>query len=822
MKARAAAGEAAVERFRFKEFKDSMTVMECVRDGVFYLDGALGTVLQARGLKPGELPEIWNLARPGEIAALHRAYFEAGSHAVLTNTLGVNALKFDGEEGRPAVREIVSAAVECAQKARDGHADRFIALDIGPLGKMLAPLGDIPFEKAVALFAEVVRAGSDAGIDLICIETMNDCYETKAAVLAVRENCDLPVFVSCTYDKGGRMLSGTGPEAMIAMLEGLGVDAVGLNCGLGPERMLRLLPRFVASASVPVLVKPNAGMPRIENGKAVFDVGAEEFASVMKEIVAGGARIVGGCCGTNPDYIAALVNRTSGMTPAPLADKKRSVVSSYDRAITFGGAPVLIGERINPTGKKRFKEALRERDIGYILKEGVAQQKAGAHVLDVNVGLPEIDEPELLETCVRELQGVCPLPLQLDTSDPAAMARAMRAYCGKPMINSVNGSARSMDAIFPLVKKYGGLVVCLTLDESGIPDTVQGRLAVAERIAKRAADYGIGAHDLIFDTLAMTISSDQNAARVALETVRLIRERLGACCLLGVSNVSFGLPSRDSITSTFFIMALAGGLSAAIMNPFSPEMQKAYRSYLALAGLDDNCRGYIAYAEDIVPDVLAAAQPPAAARNHPDAPDGLKGAIIQGLSAEAARYAQSALESVDAPTLINEQIVPALDIVGKDFEEKIVFLPQLLMSAEAAKAAFEEAKKKLPASQGVGPQVILATAQGDIHDIGKNIVKALMENYGFRVIDLGRDVPPQVIAETAVRENVRLVGLSALMTTTVPAMAETIRLLRERKPDARVVVGGAVLTQKYADMIGADYYAENAMKTVRYAERTLK
>ncbi len=800
--------------------------MECIRSGVFYLDGALGTYLQEQGIKPGELPESWNLAHPEEIVALHRAYYEAGAHAVATNTLGANALKFNGKDGRPAVQEIVFAAVECAKKARDeaqrGQSCRFIALDIGPLGKMLAPMGDIAFEKAVALFAEVVRAGAEAGVDLVYIETMHDCYETKAALLAAKENCGLPVFVSCTYDEGGRMLSGTGPEAMIAMLEGLGADAVGLNCGIGPERMLNLLPRFAACASVPILVKPNAGMPRVENGKAVFDVGAAEFAALMKKIVMGGARIIGGCCGTNPDTIAALVDETREMTPVPLADKKRSVVSSYDRAVSFGGAPVLIGERINPTGKKRFKEALRERDIGYILKEGLSQQDAGAHVLDVNVGLPEIDEPEMLEACVRELQGVCGLPLQIDTSDPLAMARAMRVYNGKPMINSVNGSIKSMEAIFPLVKKYGGFVVCLTLDESGIPDTAEGRFAIAERIVERAAEYGIGAHDLIFDPLAMTVSSDRNAARVTLETVRLIRTRLSACCSLGVSNISFGLPNRDFITSAFFIMALAGGLSAAIMNPFSVEMQKAYHSYLALAGLDDNCQSYIAYAKDIAADAATGAQTPAAARNQPDAPEGLKGAIMQGLSAEAARYAKSALESTDALTLVNEQIVPALDIMGRGFEEKTVFLPQLLMSAEAAKAAFEEAKKTLPAAHGIGPKVILATVQGDIHDIGKNIVKALMENYGFHVIDLGRDVPPEVIAETAVRENVRLVGLSALMTTTVPAMAQTIRMLREKKPDTLVAVGGAVLTQNYADRIGADYFAKNAMETVRYAEKTLK
>lgn len=801
-----------------------MSVLERIRNGILYLDGGTGTWLQKRGLRPGELPELWSLARPEELVALHKAYFEAGSHVVCANTFGANALKFDGREGRPSVRDVVSAAVECVKKARDqakgGREERFVALDVGPLGKLLAPLGELPFEKAFSLFAELVRAGADAGADLVFLETMNDCYETKAAVLAAKENCGLPVFVSNAYDEDGRLMSGTTPEAMVAMLEGLGADAVGLNCSCGPAQMLELLPRFAACASVPLIVKPNAGMPRAENGKTVFDVGAEEFAALMKEIVAGGARAVGGCCGTDPSYIAALVAKTRGMEPLPLTQKKRCVISSYDRAVEFGNAPVLIGERINPTGKKRFKEALRERDIGYILREGVAQQESGAHALDVNVGLPEIDEPEMLETAVRELQGVCPLPLQLDTSDAAAMARAMRVYNGKPMINSVNGSEASMEAIFPLMKKYGGLAVCLTLDETGIPATAEGRLTVASRIAQRAAQYGIDAHDLIFDPLALTISADASAARVALETIRLIRERLGAPCSLGISNISFGLPNRDFVTSAFFTMALSAGLAAAIMNPFSLEMQKAYRSYMALAGLDESCRDYIAFAQGVEAQSAPAAQTGAPRRA--DAPDGLEGAIAKGLAADAARIAAALLETGDPLSLINEHIVPALDIMGRGFEEKTVFLPQLLMSAEAAKAAFEEARKKLPSAGGAGPAVILATVKGDIHDIGKNIVKALMENYGFQVVDLGRDVPPEAVLEAAVRRNVLLVGLSALMTTTVPAMAETIRLLRENKPDVRVVVGGAVLTQKYADMIGADHYAKNAMDTVRFAEKLLK
>jgi 5-methyltetrahydrofolate--homocysteine methyltransferase len=795
-----------------------MKVLDCVQKGIFYLDGGTGSYLQARGLQPGELPELWNLRRPEEIIALHRAYYEAGSHAVCTNTFGANALKYDGREGRPTVEEVVHAAVDCAARAReiarDGQKDRFIALDIGPLGKLLEPMGELPFERAVELFAQVVRAGVSAGADLILIETMNDCYETKAAVLAAKENSSLPIFVSNVYDETGKLMSGASPEAMVAMLEGLGVDAVGLNCSVGPERMLELLPRFTACCSLPLLVKPNAGLPRSENGRTVYDVDAGAFAKTMRRIVQSGGRIIGGCCGTTPPYLRALVDATGDLKPVPVTDRHRSVVSSYTHAVTFGDAPVLIGERINPTGKKRFKEALRAHDIEYVLKEGIRQEELGVQVLDVNVGLPDIDEASVLTDCVREMQSVCSLPLQLDTTNSTAMERAMRLYNGKPMINSVNGNPAVMDAIFPLVKKYGGLVVCLTLDESGIPDTAQGRLAIARRIAQRAAAYGIGIHDLIFDPLALAISSDQKAALATLDAIPLIQNSLHACCSLGVSNISFGLPNRDFVNATFFAMALTRGLNAAIMNPDSPAMRKVYHSYMALSGRDVNCQSYIDFARDL------AAEPAESAvgASHPaENRDGLQGAIIRGLQEESARLCRVALQTVAPMELINGQIVPALDVVGRGFEEKTVFLPQLLMSAQAAKAAFEEVRQAMPASAQAGPATVLATVKGDIHDIGKNIVKALLENYGYRVVDLGRDVPPERIAETVVREDIRLVGLSALMTTTVPAMAETIALLRREKPDCKVVVGGAVLTREYAHQIGADHYAQNAMETVRYA-----
>ena len=798
-----------------------MNLLDRVKSGLFYMDGGTGSYLQSKGLKPGELPELWNIERPDVITELGRAYYEAGSHMICTNTFGVNRLKFNGDDGKPTVQEIVRAAYSCADDARKtaigGQEDKYIALDIGPLGKMLEPLGDLPFEEAVSIFAETIQAGVAAGVDCIVIETMNDAYETKAAVLAAKENCDLPVFVTNVYDETGKLMTGATPEVMAALLEGLRVDAIGANCSLGPAQMLHILPRLAAATNLPIIMKPNAGMPRSENGKTVYDVEPKEFATLMASMVAGGASVLGGCCGTTPDYIRALTDATKDMGIAERAEHHHTVITSYAQAVSFGEEPILIGERINPTGKKRFQQALREHDIGYILNEALEQEERGVHALDVNVGLPEIDESDMLVSCVREIQSVTTLPLQIDTSDSVAMENALRVYNGKAMINSVNGKQESMDAVFPLAAKYGGVIVCLTLDEQGIPETAEGRYQIAEKIVFEAKKYGISVDDLVFDPLVLTISSDPNAAKVTLDTISLIKQRLGAKCSLGISNVSFGLPNRDFITSTFFLMALERGLDAAIMNPFSEEMQKTYHSYMALTGKDFNCSAYIDYAANIKQETARGN----AAGNVQGECGGLENAVIKGLRNEAALLAESALQNTDPMTVINEQIIPALDEVGRGFEEKRLYLPQLLMSAEASKAAFEQVRKAIPESNTKGPALILATVKGDIHDIGKNIVKVLLENYGFTVIDLGKDVPPEKIVSVAMERNIKLVCLSALMTTTVPSMEETIQQLRMAGVDCKVIVGGAVLTQEYADMIGADHYAGNAMETVRFAEQIL-
>ena len=791
-----------------------------LREGILYLDGGTGSILQSLGLKPGELPEVWNIERANDIVNVARQYYEAGSNVVYTNTFGANSLKYDGKDGRYSVEEIVSAAVNNTRRAlneaKGDKSDRYVALDIGPLGKMLSPLGDLPFEEAVEIFANTVRAGVKAGADLIAIETMNDSYETKAAVLAAKENSDLPVIVTNVYDEEAKLMTGACPESMVAMLEGLGVDALGANCSLGPKQMIPIAKRLYEATSLPLIMKPNAGLPKSVDGKTVFDVDAKEFSDIMTELVSLGARILGGCCGTTPEYIKETVKATKNLPICDIIYRNLTVVSSSQEAVYFDKKTILIGERINPTGKKLFKEALRNHDIGYVLNEGIKQKENGAHVLDVNVGLPEIDEPALLTECVEELQSVISLPLQIDTTNVNAMESALRVYNGKAMINSVNGKEEVMNEIFPLAKKYGGLVVCLTLDEDGIPDTAEKRIEIAEKIIKRAKDFGIDKKDLIFDPLAMAISSDSSQALVTLDAVKMLTDKLHVKTSLGVSNVSFGLPNREFITASFFTMAMQNGLSGAIMNPFSVEMMKAYYGFNALSMLDDNCAEYIDFAGSIEQNtgVLNKTDKSGIVADE----NRLKGAIIKGLKEEAAVLCKKALETADGLTLINEEIVPALDVVGVGFEKKTMFLPQLLMSAEAAKAAFDEVKKTISASEANKETVILATVKGDIHDIGKNIVKVIMENYGYKVIDLGKDVPPETIANCAIENNIRLVGLSALMTTTVPAMEETIKLISKLKPDCKVVVGGAVLTQEYADMIHADKYAKNAMETVRYAE----
>ena len=773
-----------------------------------FFDGGTGTILQERGLSAGELPETWNLTRPEELISVHRAYLEAGCDIINANTFGANALKFPDN-----LREIVQAAVANAQEARrlSGRTDAYIALDIGPTGRLLQPMGDLPFEKAVELFGEVVRLGAAAGADLVLIETMSDSYEMKAAVLAAKENCDLPVLVTAIFDEKGKLLTGGTVDSVVAMLEGLRVDALGVNCGLGPRQMMPIVRRLTEVSSLPVIVNPNAGLPRSENGKTVYDIGPEEFAALMGEIADLGVQALGGCCGTTPAHLRKMIETCKSRYFVPAAQKHRTVVSSFSQAVEIGDAPVIIGERINPTGKSKFKAALRENNIEYILSEGLAQEDNGAHILDVNVGLPEIDEPEMMARVVTRLQGVTALPLQIDTSDPVAMERGMRLYNGKPMLNSVSGKQESMQAVFPLVRKYGGVVVGLALDENGIPDTAEGRVQIAKKIYETAAEYGISRDDIVIDGLAMTISSDSRSALVTLETLRRVRDELGGKTILGVSNISFGLPQREIINANFFTMALQNGLSCAIINPNSDAMMRAYRSFLALTGQDPQCAGYIA-AYGSQP---AAPQTAAAAAEMP-----LGESIERGLTGRAAEAAKAALQTVPPLELVNTELIPALDRVGKGFEKGTVFLPQLLMSAEAAKAAFDVVKESMRgAPQRSRGKIILATVKGDIHDIGKNIVKVLLENYGYQVIDLGKDVDPAVIAETAIREQVPLIGLSALMTTTVVSMEQTIRLLREKTPDAKIVVGGAVLTQEYADAIGADCYARDAMATVHYADQ---
>ncbi len=794
-----------------------MNFSDFLKDNLVCLDGGMGTQLQQAGLRPGERPECWNLTHPAVVTAVHRAYFEAGSHVVCTNTFGANTLNFSAEE----LPRIVEAAVRNAAAAREeaaGEGERFIALDIGPTGRMLKPYGDLDFEDAVAIFAETVRLGVASGVDLILIETMADSYETKAALLAAKENATLPILVSNAYGEDGKLLTGATPAAMVAMLEGMGADAVGANCSLGPRQLAGVVRELLENASVPVLLKPNAGLPRCEGGKTLYDIDEQAFAEAVSEQIGAGVRLYGGCCGTTPAHIRALSNAAAAHAPKPLTDKNLSVVSSYTHAVTFGARPLLIGERINPTGKKRFKQALLEHDIDYLLGEGFSQAERGADILDVNVGIPGVDEPTLLTDAVCELQAVLNLPLQIDTSDPLAMERALRRYNGKAMVNSVNGKEASMRAVFPLVKKYGGLVVALTLDENGIPDSAEGRLAIAERIVAVAAEYGIPKKNLIFDPLAMAVSAERTAGKVTLDTVALLRERLGCLTSLGISNVSFGLPCRDAVNATFFALAMERGLSAAIINPYSDAIRKAYFTYMLLHGLDENCAAYMQAAETF--DVTAPATGVTAAAPAVVGEEGLQEAIRKGRKAQAAALTAELLKTTPPLEIVNREILPALDAVGVGFEQKTVYLPQLLMSAEAAQAAFACIKQAVlteSPSSGKGP-FVLATVEGDIHDIGKNIVKLLLENYGYTVVDLGRDVPPAAVLAAVREHNAPLLGLSALMTTTVPAMEESIRLVREGAPACRIVVGGAVLNADYAAAIGADRYAADAMETVRYAE----
>lgn len=803
-------------------------ILEELKNRILFFDGGMGSLLQANGLKPGELPETWNVTHSDLIVKLHRDYLEAGADIIKTNTFGANGLKYN-QDKEFDLEQIVTAAMKNAKEAvntaiyPDGSKKGAVALDIGPTGKLLKPLGDLDFEDAYELFSQVVRIGEREGADLILIETMSDSYEAKAAVLAAKENSSLPVFVTMIFDEKGKLLTGGNVESTVALLEGLGVDALGINCGLGPVQMKGILQDIMKVVSLPVIVNPNAGLPRSEGGKTVYDIDADEFARVMKEIADAGACIIGGCCGTTPEHIQKMVALCRD-NPVRLPKKKnRTVISSYAQAVVIDKDPVIIGERINPTGKSKFKQALKDHNLEYILKEGVLQQDNGAHVLDVNVGLPEIDEPSMMTEVVKELQSIIDLPLQIDTSNMTAMERAMRIYNGKPLINSVNGKKEVMEAIFPLVKRYGGVVVALALDEDGIPETPEGRIAVSKKIYDTADGYGIGKEDIIIDALCMTVSSDSKGAITTLETVRRVRDELGGKTILGVSNISFGLPQREIVNAAFFTMALQNGLNAAIINPNSEAMMRSYYSYRVLADLDPQCSNYISIYSG---NVAVLGEVKRQAGDQKAAADGtkdlsLRESIKKGLKDRAYSAVSELLLNSEPLAIINEEMIPALNEVGKGFEKGTVFLPQLLMSAEAAKAAFEVIKERLAQSGAEEKKkgtVILATVKGDIHDIGKNIVKVLLENYSYEVLDLGKDVPPETIVKTAMERNVKLVGLSALMTTTVPSMEETIRQLRKEAPFVKVMVGGAVLTKEYAMTIGADQYCRDAMASVNYAE----
>ncbi len=806
-----------------------MAFLDALSKELLFFDGAMGTMLQAAGLGPGESPDVWSITHPDAVRDIHTAYLQTGCNIILTNTFGCSAhkLKHTGY----SVAQVAEAAVLRAKEAiaQDmGTQKKFVAFDVGPTGRLMQPLGDMEFEEAVKLFSESIAAGAAAGADFVQIETMSDTYELKAAVLAAKESCDLPVCATVALDLNGRLLTGGDIHCVVSLLEGLRVDALGLNCGLGPKQMLPYLKELREICSLPLILNPNAGLPRLESKKTVFDVGPEEFAALMREAALSGAHMLGGCCGTTPAHIAALIQACKGIDPLPVQKKNLSVASSYGRAVYLNGSTVLIGERINPTGKPRFKKALLEGDIDYVLDEALLQKKHGAQMLDINVGVPGLDEPAVLTEVMQEVQGMTNLPLQLDTADPEALARGMRLYNGKAMVNSVNGKQSSMDAVFPLVQKYGGLVVALTLDETGIPETAEERLAIARRIVEHAGKYGIEPKDIVVDTLTMAISAGQQNAAVTLETLRRVKQELGVRTSLGVSNVSFGLPARELLNANFLTLAMGAGLDAAIMNPHAEAMMDAWRSAQTLLGRDDQCSDFIAAYADRTPPTPPAGSSPQGGASSAQTPPAqgesltptLEQAVWQGLKQQAKTLAEQALQTQPPLEVIDTMLIPALNGVGEAFEKGKLFLPRLLMSADAAKAAFEVVRAAMSAQDGEDLGcVVLATVEGDVHDIGKNIVKALLENYRFRVIDLGKNVTTAAVVDAVIAHDAKLVGLSALMTTTVGSMAKTIGLLRQKAPNCKVMVGGAVLSDSYAKKIGADSYGRDAMAAVRYAQQ---
>ena len=781
---------------------------EGIQDKIVILDGAMGTVLQQRGLPPGGQPELLNLTEPALLRSVYEAYVAAGSQMVYTNTFGANGLKL-ARTGH-SVEEIVTAAVKVAKEAVGGRA--MVALDIGPLGELLEPMGSLPFERAYDLFREMAEAGARAGADLAVIETMTDLYEAKAALLAVKENTDLPAFVTMSFEPRGRTFTGCTVASMARTLEGLGADAIGLNCSLGPDMLAPMLKELCENTRLPVIAKPNAGLPDPVGGH--YDMGPEAFAAALAPCLDLGVTLFGGCCGTSPDYIRAVAAALAGKKPVRRHYEAVPFVCTATEPLRLDGVRV-IGERINPTGKKRFQQALLEDDLDYILDVGLQEVDAGADILDVNVGYPGVDEAAMLPRVVKKLQSALDIPLQLDSTNPAALEAGLRVYNGKAAVNSVNGDPAVLERLLPIVKKYGAAVVGLALDEHGIPQTAEGRVAIARRILDAALAHGIPKEDVWIDCLTLTVSAQQDQAVETLRAVRTVHEELGLRTVLGVSNISFGLPNRPLITQNFLIQALGAGLSLPIINPNQREMMDAVAAFRVLSGEDRECRAYV----DRFTGAETKAAPAPAAESMT-----LDEAIIRGLRADAGKLAKAALETEDELSLVEGHLIPALDKVGEGYEQGKVFLPQLLSAAQAAQSVFEVIRASI-AQKGGAPvkkgSLVIATVKGDIHDIGKNIVKTVLENYGYEVIDLGRDVPPETILHTVETEHIRLVGLSALMTTTLPAMEETIKLLQTLPEPPAIMVGGAVVTPEYARRMGADYYSRDARQSVEIAREVL-
>lgn len=790
-----------------------MDAAEYIRHNRLYFDGAMGTMLQKAGLEAGGLPEVYNIEHPEIVKKIHREYVEAGADVVTANTFQASELKLSGSGYTP--EEIITAGIKLAKES----GAKYVSLDMGPLGQLMEPMGTLTFDAAYEMFRRQAVAGEKAGADIALIETMSDLLEVRAAVLAVRENTSLPVFVTMTFQEDGRTFVGCDPVSAAVTLSGLKVDALGVNCSLGPNELMPVVREILEYATVPVMVQPNAGLPSIKDGKTVYDIMPDEFSDCMAEIARSGAAVLGGCCGTSPEYIKQMREKMKDIPfklPFERADfVRRTAVSSGSRTVVLDNKITVIGERINPTGKKKLKEKLREQDFDYIVGEALSQQKAGADILDVNCGLPEIDEAATLKKAVVEVQSAVNLPLQLDSSDGTAIEAGIRGYNGKPIINSVNGKRESMDAVFPIAQKYGAVVIGLCLDEDGIPETAEERYKIAEKIVCEAKKYGIPKEDIIIDCLVLTASAQQSLVIETINAIKLVKSRLGVKTVLGVSNVSFGLPARPVLNGVFLAAGFGAGLDSAIINPMSEEVMRSVRAFKVINNQDRDAADYIAHYSDYT----AAEQTKAKTTAGGESAGDLKSLIIDGRREFVADKTIELLETNDPVSIIDGYFIPALDEVGERYEKGTVFLPQLIQSAEAVKCGFEIIKERMPKdSSGIKGKVVLATVKGDIHDIGKNIVRMLLENYGYDVIDLGKDVPPEAVVRAALESGAKLVGLSALMTTTVKSMKDTITALKEAGCTAKVVVGGAVLNEEYVEFVGADYYGRDARATVKVAD----